>query len=252
MLTSLDAGVTWQKHDSGTQFDLHGVWFADARRGWAVGADGTLVATADGGATWQSRDTGTTSPFLHLASAGPARHWAAGGDGSVLSIAVPNTASIVAAGHLTEMRAALRSIDVSEATVGQPLNDFAAADADLMERSAKVERERETLKAEPPSPPPPQAPPESNMAVTFHDPLFLASVNRIVIALYVVLTALSLGAVVRRAMRLSMHVDACADALILCNGVTGDRFLELARTLTGAKNLDSAIGRALAVNQNKR
>ena len=41
---------------SGTTAPLNAVAFANATRGWAVGDDGTILATADGGATW-SRQT---------------------------------------------------------------------------------------------------------------------------------------------------------------------------------------------------
>ena len=34
--------------------DLTAVFFVDAQRGWAVGEDGTLIATTDGGASWQA------------------------------------------------------------------------------------------------------------------------------------------------------------------------------------------------------
>lgn len=36
-----------------TRAVLTGVYFVDDRRGWAVGHDGTILATADGGETWQ-------------------------------------------------------------------------------------------------------------------------------------------------------------------------------------------------------
>jgi hypothetical protein len=62
--------------------------------------------------------------------------------------------------------------------------------------------------------------------------MFLTSVNRIGAVIYVLLAAMIVGAVIRRAMRLSGHFDACADALTLTGGTIDDRFLELARTLS--------------------
>jgi photosystem II stability/assembly factor-like uncharacterized protein len=41
---------------------LMDVWFQDANRGWAVGAFGTLVATANGGQHWVSRATELDNP----------------------------------------------------------------------------------------------------------------------------------------------------------------------------------------------
>jgi hypothetical protein len=48
----------------------------------------------------------------------------------------------------------------------------------------------------------------------------------------VLLAGLILGSVIRRAMRLTTHVDACADALTLTGGSANDRFIELVRTLS--------------------
>ncbi len=103
--------------------------------GWAVGVHGTLLITDDGGVSWQARNLATALPFLGLTAAGTRRLWAPGGDGSVLTIVVPDISAILAAEHLPEMQAALRSVDVSDSTIFQRLTDFATADADLTERS---------------------------------------------------------------------------------------------------------------------
>src|SRR6185312_8506414 len=68
--------------------------------------------------------------------------------------------------------------------------------------------------------------------VLLHDPIVLTSGIRVVAALYVLLAALILMPVIRRAMRLSTHFDACADALTLCGGRIDAHFVELARTLS--------------------
>src|SRR5215471_17714466 len=61
--------VKWA--DSGNNKFLHGVHFADARTAWAVGQNGTIVATRDGGATWSAQVSGTTKHLLgvHFADA---------------------------------------------------------------------------------------------------------------------------------------------------------------------------------------
>lgn len=64
-----DGGTTWQRQQSGAGCRLGGVWFLDARRGWAVGGStrpythatrGVVLRTQDGGQTW----TAAPSPML--------------------------------------------------------------------------------------------------------------------------------------------------------------------------------------------
>lgn len=57
-LHSPDAGRTWQAVPTGQPMPLHGVFFRDDRKGWAVGELGTIVATADGGKSWQVQRRG--------------------------------------------------------------------------------------------------------------------------------------------------------------------------------------------------
>lgn len=60
VLHSPDAGASWQVQKTGQPLPLHGVFFFDEQRGWAVGAAGTVLATNDGGATWKSQRRGGT------------------------------------------------------------------------------------------------------------------------------------------------------------------------------------------------
>lgn len=49
------AHAAWSKQKTGTFAWLHSVFFADERRGWAVGGKGVLLETTDGGASWEVR-----------------------------------------------------------------------------------------------------------------------------------------------------------------------------------------------------
>ncbi|MCB1623931.1 MAG: hypothetical protein KDI32_05050 [Pseudomonadales bacterium] len=54
ILLSDDLGVSWRQAESvPTRTMLTGVFFVDARDGWAVGHDETVLRTTDGGETWQ-------------------------------------------------------------------------------------------------------------------------------------------------------------------------------------------------------
>ena len=66
--------------------DLTAVFFVDAQRGWAVGEDGTLIATTDGGASWQPQASGTQAWLESITfTADGQRGWAVGWDGTVIA-----------------------------------------------------------------------------------------------------------------------------------------------------------------------
>ncbi len=67
--------------------DLRGVFFnADGQRGWAVGSNGTILATGNGGANWQVQMSATKSLFRSVAfSADGQRAWAVGDRGTILA-----------------------------------------------------------------------------------------------------------------------------------------------------------------------
>jgi photosystem II stability/assembly factor-like uncharacterized protein len=70
---------------SGVSVDLHGVFFADANSGWAVGQGGTILHTADGGATWAAQSSGTFVFLTRVQFVSATRGWAVGESGTVLS-----------------------------------------------------------------------------------------------------------------------------------------------------------------------
>jgi photosystem II stability/assembly factor-like uncharacterized protein len=53
-----DAGLTWSAFPTGQNLPLEALWFVDDDHGWAVGALGTILATADGGRTWKVQRSG--------------------------------------------------------------------------------------------------------------------------------------------------------------------------------------------------
>jgi len=52
ILTSEDAGRTWDQAQVPTHATLTGVWFADREHGWAVGHDEVILKSVDGGRVW--------------------------------------------------------------------------------------------------------------------------------------------------------------------------------------------------------
>jgi photosystem II stability/assembly factor-like uncharacterized protein len=52
IMASTDGGLSWHQQRSPVETTLFGVSFADARRGWAVGSDATILHTEDGGQSW--------------------------------------------------------------------------------------------------------------------------------------------------------------------------------------------------------
>jgi photosystem II stability/assembly factor-like uncharacterized protein len=52
VLHSADGGSSWSAFPTGQTLPLNRICFIDPNRGWAVGAQGTLLATRDGGKTW--------------------------------------------------------------------------------------------------------------------------------------------------------------------------------------------------------
>jgi len=67
-----------------TSSDLGAVVFPDASHGWAVGAAGTIAATADRGVTWTRQASGTGTA-LHGVDFADAQHgWAVGDSGTIL------------------------------------------------------------------------------------------------------------------------------------------------------------------------
>jgi photosystem II stability/assembly factor-like uncharacterized protein len=58
LLHSADAGKTWEIQTTGQRLPLNGVFFKDARNGWAVGELGSILGTCDGGKSWKVQRRG--------------------------------------------------------------------------------------------------------------------------------------------------------------------------------------------------
>lgn len=56
----------WQKQTSPTTSTLNDVYFADAKRGMAVGAKGTIIKTSNGGASWQLMNSPTSDDLVSV------------------------------------------------------------------------------------------------------------------------------------------------------------------------------------------
>ncbi|MEI6450143.1 MAG: YCF48-related protein [Actinomycetes bacterium] len=84
VLTSGSATVSAQ--ESGSTEDLLGVAFGDGDHGWAVSADGAILATANGGATWSAQSSGSSADLRAVAFSDAAHGWAVGADGAILAI----------------------------------------------------------------------------------------------------------------------------------------------------------------------
>ena len=66
LLTAHSVASEWRRQKTGTLAWLHAVHFIDAKRGWAVGGKGALLATADGGATWEVQPSPTADALRDI------------------------------------------------------------------------------------------------------------------------------------------------------------------------------------------
>lgn len=70
---------SWIAQESGTTEKLNDVQFVDNMHGWAVGHNGTIVATVDGGDNWASQTSGTTEQLRGLFFLNQDTGWVVGG-----------------------------------------------------------------------------------------------------------------------------------------------------------------------------
>ncbi len=84
LLTTENAGETWQRQRAPSRLELIHVDFANDKRGWIVGTGGTILATTDGGQTWIKQESGTTGTIYHVDFRSEKKGLAVGDRGLVL------------------------------------------------------------------------------------------------------------------------------------------------------------------------
>ena len=84
LLYTDDAGQTWQRQRAPSRLELIHIDFANDKRGWISGANGTIITTVDGGASWTKQETGTTATIFHLDFRNEKRGLAVGERGTIL------------------------------------------------------------------------------------------------------------------------------------------------------------------------
>jgi photosystem II stability/assembly factor-like uncharacterized protein len=77
-------GETWQRQRAPTRSELIHIDFDNDRRGWIVGAEGTIMNTVDGGQTWNRQTSGTTATLYHTEFRNDKKGWAVGERGTIL------------------------------------------------------------------------------------------------------------------------------------------------------------------------
>ena len=85
ILTLISLGViaqtfTWGEQNSTVSASLNDVFFADNMNGWAVGDNGTIVATTDGGTTWMIQSGNTDQPLRAVFFIDANTGWISGGN----------------------------------------------------------------------------------------------------------------------------------------------------------------------------
>ena len=76
--------ATSQTSTQPTRPRLNAVSFVDNKRGWAVGASGTVVSTVDGGRTWRNQNSNTDVDLLDVKFTNANEGWAVGAEGTII------------------------------------------------------------------------------------------------------------------------------------------------------------------------
>ena len=84
LLYTDDAGETWLRQRAPSRLELIHLDFANDKRGWITGAEGTILATVDGGDTWTKQESGTKATIFHVDFRSDKRGLAVGERGTIL------------------------------------------------------------------------------------------------------------------------------------------------------------------------
>lgn len=79
-----DGGQNWRRQRAPSRLELIHIDFVSDKRGWIVGADGTILFTRDGGESWTKQNTATNATIYHIDFRGDKRGWAVGERGTIL------------------------------------------------------------------------------------------------------------------------------------------------------------------------
>jgi photosystem II stability/assembly factor-like uncharacterized protein len=79
-----DAGQSWRRQRAPSRLELIHIDFVSDKRGWIVGADGTVLFTRDAGDSWTKQNTSTNVTLYHVDFRGDKRGWAVGERGTLL------------------------------------------------------------------------------------------------------------------------------------------------------------------------
>ena len=90
-----DGGQSWHRQQATAPFDLQGVQFLDAQRGYIVGDNGTLLETVDGGETWETlydpgNEGGAAKRLMYGEDVAPMIGWKLAGGHYDLHFPTPN------------------------------------------------------------------------------------------------------------------------------------------------------------------
>jgi photosystem II stability/assembly factor-like uncharacterized protein len=87
LLFTDNGGETWQRQRAPSRLELIHIDFANDKRGWIAGTEGTILSTVDGGQTWGKQKSGTTATIFHIDFRSEKRGLAVGEKGTVLQTA---------------------------------------------------------------------------------------------------------------------------------------------------------------------
>jgi photosystem II stability/assembly factor-like uncharacterized protein len=79
-----DGGQTWRRQRAPSRLELIHLDFVSDKRGWIVGADGTILFTRDAGDSWTKQNTSTNVTLYHVDFRGDKRGWVVGERGTLL------------------------------------------------------------------------------------------------------------------------------------------------------------------------
>jgi len=86
LIPNLVYGQNWElAHQADTQINFQDVAFISTNLGWAVGNNGTILATNDGGTNWLQQASGTVNQLYGGAFVSATQGWAVGDNGTILT-----------------------------------------------------------------------------------------------------------------------------------------------------------------------